>query len=164
MKTVLQNTFFLCIGVVIGGVIMLFMSQKASTTFVELLQIQYELNEETAAKDACKNGDYLQAIRHINNLIESSAQPSMQVFEEGQQFWTPMFPLRVKVLQRVKETADPNGAGAQMINGIHQGMLAFALEQYGLYDKAQRHWRAAMLRLKKKDLAQTKEFIEKSMK
>ncbi|MCP4050892.1 MAG: hypothetical protein GY730_09335 [bacterium] len=161
MKRILNNIIFSLIGAIIGGGIMLYLSERASFVYLDALKIHYEYAEELAGREAIKNEQYFMAIHHFKNLSDSSTKPTIKAFQTGKEIWHPTFPFTAGILRKIQENSDPNGLGALRVNGINRGLLAYAFEKYGMYDEAEREWKESTKLLGTNETLKTKEIIEK---
>ena len=159
MKTFLKNTVLIIIGIAIGCSSTLFLSKRASSTYLDIIKMHYQNYEEQAGRDAIKNGQYLTAIHHLKNLVNSSSEPTLEAFKIGKEVWTPMFPFSSEVLKRIQKNSDPDGVGAQKGNGINRGLLAYALEKNAMYDQAENEWKRSTELLGITDRNKTKKII-----
>jgi hypothetical protein len=163
MKEAFKYITCLLVGIIIGGSAMLFMSKRASSTFVDLIKVVYELEEETSAKEALGNGQYFLAAHHFQNLVESTSNSSKSIFQADQEFWDFKFPFSAIVLDRIHNPSDPDDAGVQRVHGLYRGMLAFAFEKNGMQEQAEQEWLQASALLDIANVSETKQLIRRSL-
>jgi hypothetical protein len=131
MKKILFSILLLTVGVVIGVVVTSFLSMVASKSFINIVRINYQIEEQIKAIKAKKNADIKQAIVHYRNLVEASSSPGLYCFNDKRDLWSIDFPFAAVILGKISKSIPNQAKGAERVAAINRAMLADALEKSG---------------------------------
>jgi hypothetical protein len=159
MKKLLCPIFLIGIGFIFGVIIMCFLSMRASSSFLEIVRLNYQQEQQIMAIRAKKSGNIHQAVIHYSNLVSVTSSPGLYSFNNNRDYWTIGFPLSSLVLSKIDDESTNKSKDFQ--EGINRGMLADVLEKCGRTQKAmQEYIRAAYLLGCKDDIIKTKEILK----
>ena len=134
------------------------LSYRASETHLEIIQTNYNIEQEQAAMQAIKNNNYSLAVHHYKNLVESSSNPK-SIFVESKGIWTWSFPFVSEILIKIKAHSDPQGIGKKRNIGFNHGKLAYALEKNNMANEAMSEWQKTMQMFEMENIDQVKKLI-----
>ncbi|MBI5589932.1 MAG: hypothetical protein HY881_05570 [Deltaproteobacteria bacterium] len=160
MNTTSKTILLFLSGLFTGILIMSVLSYRASKTYLQVIESNYNYEQYKFAKQAMKDHEYFLAVHHYKNLITASSQKPGNSFYEAKDIWTLSFPFTAQILRIIKTDLDPKGIGKMRGDGINHGMLAYALEKYGKYSEANAEWEKASILLEQKDVEKVKQLIE----
>lgn len=136
------------------------LSYRASKTYLDAIEANYRYEQYSAGNQAVTEKNYLEAIRHYKNLVYASQPTAPNVFVQARSLWTLSFPFASEILIKIKAHSDQQGMGRKREYGINHGLLAYALEKYGMIKEADAEWEIASKLLGQPDLAKVKQLIE----
>jgi hypothetical protein len=129
MKKILYSVLLLTTGVLIGIFLTSYLSMLASKSFINIIRINYQMEEHIKAIKAKKNADIKQAIVHYRNLVEASSSPGLYCFNDKRDLWSIDFPFAAVILEKISKSVPVDGA--EKVAAFNRAMLADALEKSG---------------------------------
>ena len=135
MKKLFQTTLIIATSFTIGFMTMGYLSMRASVKYLELVRLNYQIEQQIMAIRAKKLGDMNQAIIHYSNLVASSSSPGLSCFGKTKTYWALLFPINSLVLEEISDTGK-NGKSKEVEEGINRARLADALEGAGYTKEA----------------------------
>ncbi len=160
MNNTTKYIVFSVAGLFIGILIMSVLSYRASKTHIYAIKSMYEQEQIKSAMQAMKNKNYFMAVHHYKNLVDTSSPNTKDAFHKAENIWSLSFPFASELLIKIKSHADPKGIGDKRSLGINHGMLAYAMEKYGMHNEAKTEWEKALKILEKQDINQVRELID----
>lgn len=130
MKKFLKTTLYMGIGFIFGVITISYLSMRSSPSFLEMVRINYQLEQEIMAIRAKKNGNMNKAILHYSNLVSASSSPGLYCFNKNRKYWSIDFPISSIILEEIVSSMRTNG-GEKKQEGKNRAFLADALEKAG---------------------------------
>jgi hypothetical protein len=130
MKKFLKTTLHIGIGFIFGVITISYLSMRASPSFLEMVRINYQLEQEIMAIRAKKNGNMNKAILHYSNLVSASSSPGLYCFNKNRKYWSMDFPITSLALEEIVSSMRTN-SGEKKQEGENRALLADALEKTG---------------------------------
>jgi tetratricopeptide (TPR) repeat protein len=159
MKKVLFITSLIALGFVLGVLIMGYLSKRASSTFLEIIKLNYITEQEVHAVRAKFNGDLDQAALYYKNIISAQDPPGLRSFDPYLSSWDFAFPFAAPILRKMQEVAPRRGGEA--LYGITHGKLAYVLEKMGKKEEAEQQYLMALEMIGRSSNGEwVKEFVE----
>lgn len=128
MKKFLKTTLHMGIGFIFGVITISYLSVRASPSFLEMVRIHYQLEQEIMAIQARKNGNMNKAVLHYSNLVSSSSSPGLYCFNK--KYWSWHFPITSLALEKIVGSMRTK-SGDKKEEGRNRALLADALEKAG---------------------------------
>lgn len=158
-STKLFASLFLVVGFVLGVLIMGLLSQKASKTYLEIVNVKYEIQQEKLASRAKKDGDLERALIHYTNLVDATSSPGRAFFNFDETTWTWGFPFAALFLHKISEGTDSQGIARARNEGVNRGKLAAILEALGREKEASEQYKKAAALIGFEDINRVKKLI-----
>lgn len=117
------------LGFLMGVLVMGYLSMIASKSFLEIVSLNYQMEEHIKAIRAKENADMANAVIHYKNLIEASSPPGLYCFSDKRDLWSLGFPFMAVVLGQISKPIPAEGAKKR--EAMNRAMLADAMEKAG---------------------------------
>lgn len=136
---------------------------RASKSFLEIVRLNYLIEQHILAIRAKKGGDMNRAIIHYENLVSASRSPGLYTFDKSRKYWTFSFPFAFPILEQVPPEV-ANREPKKVTEAMYRAMLADALEKAGRTEEAMSEYvNASYLLGYTEDVGRVKEFIREVM-
>jgi hypothetical protein len=137
------------LGLIAGAVLMNLLHMYVRSTFLRIIQTEYEVEQELRATRAARNNDNLQAVVHRWNLVESESS-ALHAYRKdkykNETLSSFLFPFYLVPLNLMTATEEQSlKKGAKIVESINRGKLAIALESLGQTSEAKKQWEMAKL-------------------
>ena len=99
LKKSVRAMFLIAIGFIIGTITMSYLCILASSSFLEIVKQNYQIEQKILAIHAKKEGNWKEAIRHYANLVSASSPPGLYCFNKN--YWSIDFPFASVILNKV---------------------------------------------------------------
>ena len=146
-------------GIVIGILIMGFLSMKASRTYLEVFRISYEHEQERLAARACQSGALHWELAHRKNVVDLSLPSDLSSLENTEATWDFTFPFTAPILKAIGDIPQKDRA-YQKNKGANLARLADALERAGLHDEAESTWKEALRLMGHNDMEKARALVQ----
>ncbi|MCP3928186.1 MAG: hypothetical protein GY705_03690 [Bacteroidetes bacterium] len=147
MKSVVKVGLIFLAGVMVGSIAIAFLSSRASTEYLAIVKMHYEMQQELEGHRSFNRKDFSGAVFHFTNLVNSQEGDEILAFQEGYSKWPLSFPFAAEILRKIRQVNDPEDIGKNRIIGITRGLLGTAYEKQGdtemaniQYQKGIEHW------------------------
>jgi hypothetical protein len=140
IKKYLFHTTIFAGGLILGVVIMGYLSARAGKTFLEAFRISYYQEQLELAAKAHREGDKYAEFVYRNNVIDVLPMGKLEVIENMKTTWTFSFPFAAPILDLIADVPDLE-KGRRISYGIELGRLAEATENIGLKEEADKLWK-----------------------
>jgi hypothetical protein len=145
-------------GLILGVVIMGYMSMRASKTFIKVLRSGYHTEQIKMAVKAYDEGNKYAEFIHRSNVVTASPFGKGATFDNMTNTWTFGFPFASPVLDCIADFSCQE-RGRSRVYGIEIGQLAEATENIGLREEAQKLWEESAKLTEIKDITKLRSFI-----
>ena len=159
MKKYCQGMLIFVIGFIVGLIVMCYLSMKASTTYLHIVKLNFEIQQEATAYHFMKAGDYQRALVHYKNLADSQSEKNIYAFQSEHSQWAFSFPFAAVVLKEIGKSLDPEGKGRRAIEGITRGNLASVMAKLNMQKESEEQYRIAAELVGHKDVVRIKETV-----
>jgi hypothetical protein len=139
MRQCLKYSSIFIFGLIIGIVIMGYLSMWASKTFLEVFRSDYYFEQIRSAADAHKQGNEYAEFVYRSNVVDSLLSGKLTVFNTMKTTWSLGFPFAALILDRIS-TAPELEKGRKISYGVELGRLAEVTEKIGQKEDANRLW------------------------
>lgn len=155
--------FFLTLlaGIVIGILIMGFLSMKASRTYLEVFRISYEHEQEMLAARARQSGALHWELAHRKNIVDLSLPSDLRSLKTAAATWDLTFPFAAPILKAIQDIPQKDRA-YQTNKGVNLARLADTLERAGLRDEAAATWQEAIKLMGHNDIEKARAVVKAS--
>ena len=147
MKRLAAVVGILLLGFAGGAVVATTVEMHARPMYRDILRSELISTQESLARQAERDGDYVRALVHRSNVVTASSAEDLHAFGADwvsatvEKEWR--FGVAALVLRAIEQHSDPAGIGARRAEGIARGQLALVLERLGRSDEAQEQWMLA---------------------
>jgi hypothetical protein len=162
MKKLFKTILHMGIGFIFGVTTMSYLSMHASSSFLEMVRLNYQMEQQIMAIHAKKSGNMNEAVLHYSNLVSASSSPGLYCFNKNRKYWSMAFPIASVMLERVTSTG--MNSGKKKIEGINRALFADALEKARRKEEATSEYLKASNLLACDDIGKVKEIATKHMK
>jgi len=139
MKKTLAIVAIFCVGVVIGIILMGYLSMGASRTYLEIYRANYHADQLWLASEAHREGNKYAEFVYRTNVADMSNLGKIKTIENMKNTWSFGFPFAAIILDRI--ASGPNmEIGRQRGYAVELARLAEATENIGLITEADRLW------------------------
>ncbi len=160
MKYLRYATLFIA-GILVGVLIMGYLSARAYKVSVECIRISYYVEQEKLAAIAHKDGDKYAEFIYRTNIADSSHMGKLKTFEDMKTAWTLSFPFAPLVMERIIKI--PNQEKADRIDyAMNLGRLAEATENIGLTEEAAKEWDESTKLMEWNDINRMRSFVNRA--
>lgn len=146
-------------GIVIGILIMGFLSMKASRTYLEVFRIKYEHEQEMLAARARQSGALHWELTHRKNVVDLSLPSDLRSLKDTAATWDFAFPFAAPILKAIGDIPQKDRA-YQINKGVQLARLADALERAGLRDEAAATWKEAIKLMGHNDIKKARAIVK----
>lgn len=146
------------VGIIFGGVLMSFLSMRASKVYLEIVKTNYKQEQETLGDQLWKSGKLNEAAIHYYNVIQVLSSTDMKSLSPDH-VWSFGFPFSAIILNEIKNKSDIHGRGKAFEEGIVRGKLGMVLESLGRNEEAQREYLSAAKLTGMNDIDRVRKFI-----
>lgn len=153
--------FFLTLlaGIVIGILIMGFLSMKASPMYLEVFRLNYEHEQEMLAARARQSGTLHWELAHRKNVVDVSPPSDLRSLKDTAATWDFAFPFAAPVLKAMGDIPQKERA-YQKNKGVNLARLADTLERAGLRDEAAATWQEAIKLMGHNDIEKARALVQ----
>ncbi len=163
MKKLLKPILLLVLGFACGAIATCYLSMRASSYLIDVIEIDYQLEQQVMAIRAKKQGNLNQAVIHYSNLAAASSSPGLNCFTKVRKYWSMWFPFTSIMYRRM---FDPISEKSKKTDeAFNRAVLADALEKSGRMEEANSEYiKAAHLFGWNNDISKVKKAVEGYMK
>lgn len=119
IKSVLKVGLIFLAGVLVGGMTLAVLSSRASTEYLAIVKMNYEMQQELDGYRALHQQDYPKAVWHFTNLVSSQEGDQALAFQEAVPRWPLSFPFVAVILKKIRAANNPQGIAKNRVGGDH---------------------------------------------
>jgi len=157
MRKYIQTLGVFVIGFIIGLIFYGFLSVKASKMYLEIIRINYIIDQESSAKRAFKNKRLEEAVCNYLNVLDVLNKKTFSKKE----IWSIDFPLSAIVLENIQNKISEKEKAIKIEKGIIHAKLGFIYQKMGLTEKSKEEYIKASQLMKITDFKKIQKFAEK---
>jgi len=134
------------IGFLCGALFLNLLCINAIKVHKNIIRAELGVEQQLLAQRAEKKRDYIRALVHRWNVVDTASQDGFRVFrpETSQRIDGGFFfPFHAIVLRQVEKTTDPKGKGQKINEGLQRAQLALTMEKAGMIEAAEEQWEKA---------------------
>jgi hypothetical protein len=146
-------------GIVIGILIMGFLSMRASRVYLEVFRISYEHEQEMLAARARQSGALHWELVYRKNVVDVSPPSGLRSLKDTAATWEFTFPFAAPILKAIGDIPQKDRA-YQINKGVNLARLADALERAGLRDEAAAAWKEAIKLMGHNDVEKARSLVK----
>jgi hypothetical protein len=150
-------------GIIVGAILMNLLDMYVRPAYREVIRIDLKTEQEFLASRAIRQGDKVRTLAHRWNVVDAESKDGFRAFrkERSKDIDSSFFfPFEILVLNAMMHDKENNlKKGAQIVEGIDRGKLAYALESIGAREEANKQWEIARVLINRKSIEDTKKLI-----
>jgi hypothetical protein len=158
IKKYLFHTTIFVGGLILGVVIMGYLSARAGKTFLEAFRISYYVEQLELAAKAHREGDKYAEFVCRNNVVDMLPMGKLKVIEDMKTTWTFSFPFAAPILDLITDVPELE-RGRRISYGIELGRLAEATEHIGLKEEADKLWKESVKLIGHNDINRVRSLV-----
>jgi hypothetical protein len=146
------------LGLLVGAATYGWVAARSLGAWNQVVQTQFAVEQEQRAVRAERQGDLLAALHHRWNVVDARSAGWLHQFETWEPP-APWFAFQFLMLEKLAESADPQGEGHRVDEGIARGQLGRLLEANGRPERGAREWTTAAELATRSDPKEARELV-----